>query len=282
MAGLEQVPLAGSQMPASWHWSEALHTTGLAPVQAPARQVSVWVQALPSSQVLPFAFSGLEQVPVAGLHVPASWHWSSAVQVTGFAPVQTPAWQVSARVQASPSLQVVPFARLLCRQPAAGSQLSAVQAFPSSQVSAGPATHTPAEHWSFVVQALPSSHEPATFVCTQPLAGSQESPVQTLPSLQLGAGPPTHVPPEQVSLVVQALPSSQDAVLLTWTQPLTGSQESSVHGLPSSQFGAAPPTQSPAAQASAVVQALLSVQVVPSGFGGFEQTPLAGSQVPAK
>src|SRR5207249_2591999 len=118
-------------MPASWHWSEALHTTGLAPVQAPARQVSVWVQALPSSQVR-----------------------------------------------------------------------------------AGPATHTPAEHWSFVVQALPSSHEPATFVCTQPLAGSQESPVQTLPSLQLGAGPPTHVPPEQVSLVVQALPSSQDAVLL--------------------------------------------------------------------
>jgi len=97
LAGLEHVPVCGSQRPASWHWSEALHTTGLAPVQAPARQVSVWVQALPSSQVLPFAFSGLEQVPVAGLHVPASWHWSSAVQVTGFAPVQTPAWQVSAR-----------------------------------------------------------------------------------------------------------------------------------------------------------------------------------------
>src|SRR5262249_36661352 len=266
----------------SWHWSEAVHTTGFAPVQVPARQVSLCVQALPSSQVLPFGFSGLEHVPVAGVQVPAAWHWSRAVQTAGLAPVPVHGWQVSLSVQALPSLQVVPSVTLLCLQPAAGSQLSVVQALPSSQLSAGPPTHTPAEHWSLLVQALPSSHEPGTFVCTQPLAGLQESAVQTLSSLQSGGGPPTHVPAWHVSFVVPAFPSSQDAVLLTWTQPLTGSQKSSVHGFPSSQFGAAPPTQAPAEQASPVVQALPSLQEVPSSLGGFEHTPDAGSQVPAK
>jgi hypothetical protein len=34
------------------------------------------------------------------------------VQVTGFVPVQTPVWQLSLRVHALPSLQVVPLALL--------------------------------------------------------------------------------------------------------------------------------------------------------------------------
>jgi hypothetical protein len=46
----------------------------LDPVHTPLWQVSVWVQAFPSLQVVPFAFGGLEQVPVDGLQVPASWH----------------------------------------------------------------------------------------------------------------------------------------------------------------------------------------------------------------
>ncbi len=50
----------------------ARQTTGLLPVQVPPWQVSVCVQALPSSQLEPFAFAGLEQIPVAGLHVPTS------------------------------------------------------------------------------------------------------------------------------------------------------------------------------------------------------------------
>ena len=33
---------------------------------------------------------GLEQTPFEVLHVPATWHWSLAVQITGFVPVQTP------------------------------------------------------------------------------------------------------------------------------------------------------------------------------------------------
>jgi hypothetical protein len=82
--------------------------TGLAPVQAPAWQVSVCVQALPSLQAVPFALAGFEQMPLAGSQAPAVWHWSGVAQVTGFVPVQAPAWQVSVWVQALPSLQVVP------------------------------------------------------------------------------------------------------------------------------------------------------------------------------
>jgi hypothetical protein len=36
----------------------------------------------------------------------------------------------------------------------------------------------------------------------------------------------------------------------------------------------------PARHTSPVVQALPSLQVLPSGFAGFEHTPVAGSQVP--
>jgi hypothetical protein len=50
-----------------------------------------------------------------------------------------------------------------------------------------------------------------------------------------------------------------EAVLLAWTQPVPGLHESSVHGLASLQFGAAPPTQIPPAQVSTAVQALPSL-----------------------
>ena len=72
--GFEQVPVAVLQVPATWHWSEAAQTTGLAPVQVPAWQVSTVVQALPSVHAVPFETAGFEQVPVAVLHVPAEWH----------------------------------------------------------------------------------------------------------------------------------------------------------------------------------------------------------------
>jgi hypothetical protein len=54
-----------------------------------------------------------------------------------------------------------------------------------------------------------------------------------------------------------------------------------VQGLPSSQFGADPPPQTPFEQASPAVQALPSLQDVPFGLAGFEQSPVAGLQVPA-
>src|SRR2546422_520875 len=98
------------QVPATWHWSEAVQATGLLPVQTPLWQVSVGVQALPSLQALPLAFTGLEHVPVVGEQVPATWHWSEAVQATGLLPAQTPLWQEWVCVGALPALRGRPLA----------------------------------------------------------------------------------------------------------------------------------------------------------------------------
>src|SRR5262249_4375237 len=109
-AGFEQRPVCGSQVPAVWQLSGGAHGTGSLARQAPAWQESLWVQALPSLQLVPSAFAGLEQTPVVASQVPTSWHWSVVVQVTGFVPTQAPAWQESLWVQAFPSLQLVPSA----------------------------------------------------------------------------------------------------------------------------------------------------------------------------
>ena len=68
-----------------------------------------------------------------------------------------------------------------------------------------------------------------------------------------------HAPPEQVSPVVHALPSSHATVLSVLTHPVAVSQLSSVHPFPSLQFGGVPPTHALPAQVSSVVHALLSV-----------------------
>jgi len=161
-------------------------------------------------------------------------------------------------VQALPSPQGAVL--FVCTQPPDGLQLSSVQTLPSSQLGGAPPTQAPPLHVSLVVQALPSLHGALLLVWTQPVAGSQPSSVQPLPSLQFGAGPPMQRPPLQASLVVQALPSLHGSVLLPWTQPVVGLQLSSVQRLSSSQFGAGPPTQLPWLQVSLVVQALPSVQ----------------------
>ena len=74
----------------------------------------------------------------------------------------------------------------------------------------------------------------------QPEDGSQVSVVQTLLSLQITGPPGLQRPPPQVSPVVQAFPSLHGAVLFVWTQPVAGSQLSSVHGLLSLQSTAEP------------------------------------------
>jgi hypothetical protein len=109
-----------------------MHTTRLAPVQAPAWQLSFWVHALPSEQALPFGRVGVEHVPVAGSHVPASWHGLSAAHTTGLAPVQVPCWHVSVRVHGLPSLQAVPSLALVPVQAPLWQLSPTVQASPSS------------------------------------------------------------------------------------------------------------------------------------------------------
>ena len=102
-----QAPVAVLHVPV--RQSLESQTTGLDPEQAPDWQVSVRVQALASLQVVPSGLFGFEHVPLAGLQVPTSWHASLAVQTTGLEPVHVPDWQVSVRVHALPSLQLVPF-----------------------------------------------------------------------------------------------------------------------------------------------------------------------------
>jgi hypothetical protein len=85
-----------------------------------------------------------------------------------------------------------------------------------------------------VASAAPAHLHPATV--------SQLSTVQGLLSSQVMALP-LQVPAAQVSLSVQALPSSQAAVLSEVVQPVLASQPSSVQALPSSQVLLLPATQ---------------------------------------
>src|SRR6185436_13327207 len=181
-------------------------------------------QALPSSHgsVLSVCVQ-----PVAGLQ-PSSVQGLLSLQSGGGPPWHVPPPQVSFVVQALPSSHgSVLFVWV---QPVEGLQPSSVQGLLSLQSGAGPPWQVPPPHVSFVVQALPSSHGSVLFVCVQPVAGLQPSSVQGLLSLQFGAGPPWQVPPPHVSVVVQASPSSHDAVLFVWVQPVEGLQPSSVQG----------------------------------------------------
>jgi hypothetical protein len=88
--GLVQ-PMGARQTPATWQASSGRHTTGLVPTQVPAWQLSVCVQMLPSMQWVPSGAFGVEQTPVDGSQLPATWHWAGVGQVTGFDPLQAPA-----------------------------------------------------------------------------------------------------------------------------------------------------------------------------------------------
>jgi hypothetical protein len=124
LGGFEQWPLKVSQTPTLWHWSLAVQLTGLPPTQLPLTQVSVWVHALPSLHVVPSVTGEVEQVPDVASQTYGLWHWSLVGQTTGFPPTQEPPWHWSVRVQALPSLQVVPFGALGFEQaPLAGSQV---------------------------------------------------------------------------------------------------------------------------------------------------------------
>jgi len=110
VAGLEQIPVAVSQTPGSWHGSEAEHTTA-APLGAGAGFARVRHRArIAVGTRRTIAFDGLEHAPVSGSHEPTRWHWSLAKQTTALDPTQTPARHVSVGVQRLPSLQGVPSA----------------------------------------------------------------------------------------------------------------------------------------------------------------------------
>jgi hypothetical protein len=154
-----------------------VHVTAAPPEQVPFWHVSFFVQALPSLHDVPFAATGFEHVPVLGLHVPAVWHASLAVHVTGFDPVHVPFWQLSLWVQALPSLHDVPFAATgFEHAPVLGLHVPAVwQASLAAHVTGLAPVQVPFWQLSLCVQALPSLHD-VPFAATgfehAPLVGS--------------------------------------------------------------------------------------------------------------
>jgi hypothetical protein len=131
--GLEQTPVDGLHVPATWHWSCSVQVTGLLPLQTPALQLSACVQAFPSLHAVPSTAAGFEQAPVEGLQVPGTWQASWAVQVIGIPALQAPTpSQVSAPLQPLPSLHEVPADTGVCAQTPFVPQLSTVHGLPSS------------------------------------------------------------------------------------------------------------------------------------------------------
>ena len=178
-------------------------------------------------------------------------------------------------------------ATLLYWQPSAGTQVSAVHGFLSSQLMTGPATHeatlqlAPHLHVSGLVQRdLSASHawpcRPLPSCWQAPLWASQLSTVQTFESSQFFLTPAIHALLTQASETVQASPSaSQLTVLAACWQPAMGEQLSVLQTFLSSQSTTAPPWHEPPRHASPLVQAL------PSSQGADEAMcwqPLAKSQ----
>jgi hypothetical protein len=115
----------------------------------PARHVPAWqssapLQTVASAHEAPSGLSGFEHTPVVGLQVPASWQASRATQVTAVPETHSPvALHVSAPLHALPSAQLVPAATGVWLTPVEASQLSVVQALPSSRLGAVPAVQAP-------------------------------------------------------------------------------------------------------------------------------------------
>ena len=79
--------------------------------------------------------------------------------------------------------------------------------------------------------------------------------------------------------VEHAVPSASGAPVHV---PVSASQVPAVtHGFVASQTTGLPPVQTPLAQTSVCVQALPSLQAVPSPFAGVVHAPDSGSHVPA-
>src|SRR6185436_4035451 len=139
---------------------------------------------------------------------------------------------MSPTVQASPSVHGLALSVLA--QPVAGAHESSVHGLPSLQSRTfWPARQIPPPQVSPTVQTFASSHGLAFATFTQPVAGAHDSSVHELSSSQSNApGPVWPAPSPQVSPTVQASPSLHGLVLSVWAQPVAGTHESSVHGLP--------------------------------------------------
>src|SRR5713101_6070067 len=169
----------------------------------PLVQVSLKVQASPSSQLVPV--SGVTVQLAVPLQVRVL-HWSE-VQVMAVPTHWPPLEQVSVKVQALPSSHAAPVLGVTV-QLAVPLQVRVLH-WSEVQVMAVPTHWPPLEQVSLKVQPLPSSQAAPVRGVTVQLAVPLQVRVLHWSEVQVMAVP-THWPPlEQVSLNVQALPSSQ-------------------------------------------------------------------------
>src|SRR5215471_1654179 len=107
VAGLcEQVPLPLLQV-STVHGLRSLQLTGVPDAHAPAWQVSLPLQRLPSGQGVPSATATCEHDPPGATQESAVQGLLSS-QLGGVPAVQTPPWQVSVPLHALPSEHDVP------------------------------------------------------------------------------------------------------------------------------------------------------------------------------
>jgi hypothetical protein len=195
-------------------------------------------------------------------------HWSAVHGLWSSQSSAVPAWHTPARHTSAPlhrllSLQDVPVSGVWT-QPSATSQESAVQGFPSSQLTAAPGWHVPEPHTLLSTQRPASQACVAcTGVCAQPVSTSHASAVQISPSSQEMAVPGTQTPLLQLSLKVHALPASQavPAAALRKPQPWLGPVQAPTRqtlGEAGQLSVPVPGWQTPPAHTSPTVQASLS------------------------
>ena len=154
-------------------------------MHTPSEQTSPMLQASPSSQA---PAAALCWQPAAAAQTSAV-HGLLSLQLIPVPAVQTALKQLSPVVHGLPSSHAPESA--LCVQPDVARQPSSVQGLPSSQPRFGLAAQEPALQTSPVEHTFPSEQgAPSAPVLVQPLATSQESLVQTLPSSQSKPGPP--------------------------------------------------------------------------------------------
>jgi len=159
----------------------------------------------------------------------------------------TSSWQISSPLQYRPSSQAASSGSWM-HMSSSGSQRSVVHSTASAQSGGTPGTQPVAgspsvgSHVSSPLHQLSSLHRAFVAMCSQAFSCSlHTSSVQYTPSAQSIGAPPPQIPPAQDSPVVQNFPSSQVFASSGWLAqpvsgaPATGSQASSVQGLPSSQ-----------------------------------------------
>jgi hypothetical protein len=173
---------------------ESRQLSGVPAVQTPPWQTSPPSHTLASAQEVPLLTEAALH-PVAGLQESVV-HGFPSLQTSGAESVHVPFWQVSVPSQRLASAHWVPLGTFGLAHPVVGLQLSAVQAFPSVQLSGVPGLQVPAWQVSAPLHAFPSEQAwPfATAVFWHPERALQESVVQGFESLQLSAVPAAHVP----------------------------------------------------------------------------------------